>query len=50
MNDNKTNDDELDQLQEELTVKDEKKQKPEMPVSGRSVFDILKIKKGDKKK
>lgn len=41
---NKMNDDEFKKIEEELLKKDQEKRKKTMPVSGRGVFEILRIK------
>jgi len=46
MNDKDTKKDEdYDQIQEGLILEDQEKEKREMPVSGKSVFDLQKLKK-----
>lgn len=46
---NDKKEDDLDQVQEKLIREDREKRKEEMPVSGRSVFEIKRIKEKDEK-
>ena len=44
MNDNTKKDEEYDRIQEDLIQEDQEKEKEEMPVSGKSVFDLKRLK------
>lgn len=50
MEDNTDKNEELEEIEEKLIREDQEAKKQEMPVSGKSVFDIKRIKDKDSKK